>query len=393
MSSKWLSACVAPMCVAVLAFVARPNRALMFSFGDALPGLTPAQEALFDAGLDEFLAAEEVDEGLGPVFNARSCAACHSGPAVGGGSATLETRFGRTNTDGSFDGMPGFGGSLIQSNGIGRVGACMYVGELVPTQATIVAQRRTTPLFGLGLVDAVTDADFVALAQKEASDPERTGGRVHMVTNIVEGQLRVGKFGWKAQVPSLFQFAGDAYLNEMGITNPQFPTENCPQGDCSLLACDPVAEPEDNGAGVQAFADFMKFLAPPAGTTTAGASAGQAIFSQIGCAACHTPTLKTAPNAVTALDKVVFHPYSDFLLHDMGALGDGITQFQATGREMRTAPLWGVSTQPLLLHDGRAPNVTAAILAHDGQGRPARDRFAALSANAKAKLLAFLNSL
>src|SRR6266699_500491 len=138
MSSKWLSVCVAPLCVAALAFVARPNRALLFSFGDALPGLTADQAARFDAGLDEFVAPEQVADGLGPVFNASSCAACHSGPAVGGGSATLETRFGRTNTDGSFDAMPAFGGSLIQSNGIGQVGACMYVGETVPTAATII---------------------------------------------------------------------------------------------------------------------------------------------------------------------------------------------------------------------------------------------------------------
>jgi CxxC motif-containing protein (DUF1111 family) len=150
----------------------------------------------------------------------------------------------------------------------------------------------------------------------------------------------------------------------------------------------------DNGDGVQAFTDFMTLLAPPPrGPITAGAIYGEYVFSAIGCASCHVPTLRTGPSSVAALDRVAFHPYSDFLLHDMGTLGDGITQNQATGRMMRTAPLWGVRAQTTLLHDGRAANAEQAIGAHDGQGKKSRDRFLRLSSWEKNQLLAFLHSL
>jgi CxxC motif-containing protein (DUF1111 family) len=196
-------------------------------------------------------------------------------------------------------------------------------------------------------------------------------------------------------VASLATFSGDAYINEMGITNPVFPAENCPQGDCSLLAaCDTVPELEDGGADVVAFTDFMTLLAPPpAPTLTATARAGQNHFEHIGCNDCHVESLKTGASAVAALDHATFQPYSDFLLHDMGALGDGIVQNGAGGRDMRTAPLWGLSRQPRFLHDGRATTLTAAIAAHDGQAAGARNRFAALSAPEQAQLIDFLNAL
>lgn len=123
-------------------------------FGDPIAGLTPAQQALFADGKEDFEEVEEAADGLGPVFNGTSCAECHSSPAVGGTSATFETRFGRI-LNGRFDPMTEFGGSLIQTTGIGPQGSCDFAGEKVPPEATIVAGRLTTPLFGLGLVDAV----------------------------------------------------------------------------------------------------------------------------------------------------------------------------------------------------------------------------------------------
>src|SRR5262249_12421439 len=152
----------------------------------------------------------------------------------------------------------------IQQFGIGNVTvsdhSCNIVGEVVPPQAEVVAPRQTPPLFGLGLVDAVPDATFIALAQQQTHECPQTAGRVNMVDNISAGRPTVGKFGQKDMVPSLFQFSGDAYVNEMGITNPQFPKESCPQGDCSLVSgptsCDPVADPEDDGTDVKKFADF-----------------------------------------------------------------------------------------------------------------------------------------
>ena len=364
------------------------------NFGEPLAGLTADQLARFNAGKAEFSQIETVDEGVGPVFNDVSCANCHLLAAVGGGGTVLETRFGRLASDGTFDPMTEFGGSLIQKNGIGAYDDCNYVPEIVPPEATIRADRRTTALFGLGLVDAVPDSTYQALAQIERVLPDGTAGTVSLVTNLTTGLPAVGKFGWKCQNPTLFQFSGDAYVNEMGITSPQFPNENCPAGNCDYLHCNPDPGINDDGEGVQEFADFMTFLAPPPrGPITGQVVVGQATFVAIGCANCHTPLLQTGSNPVAALNKKYFSPYSDFLLHDMGSLGDGITQNDATGKLMRTAPLWGVRMQLPLLHDGRAANLNDAILAHAGQGKKSRDRYSALPQSQKNNVIAFLNSL
>ena len=395
MNVKKTVALIAFGLVTSLAWQATANNPTFF--GDPLSTLTTSQLNQFDAGKDEFSQEENVADGLGPVFNGRSCAECHNSPAAGGDSDITETRFG-TITNHQFDPLSQFGGSLIQSQGIGgEPGAtCDVHGEVVPTEATINIKRKTTPLFGLGLVDNVPDRAFIAIAQLQKRLTPGTAGRPNLVTNLATGRLAVGKFGWKSQNPTLFQFSGDAYINEMGITNPMFPNENCPQGNCALLpTCDPVpADPEDNGSGVQAFTDFMTFLAPPQrGPVNRQTLAGEIVFFKIGCANCHLPILATGPSPVAALDRVIFHPFSDFLIHDMGTLGDGIEQGLATSREMRTAPLWGLRVRTTLLHDGSATTISDAILAHDGQGSQARNHFTALSANEVANLLAFLKSL
>ena len=267
------------------------------AFGDSLPGLTPSQRAAFADGLADFTEVEEVEGGLGPVFNEASCAACHSVPAVGGGSARLEIRFG-TLTNDQFDPLGQFGGSLIQDHAIDG-----FLAESVPAEATIVARRRSTPLFGLGLVDAVPDGDFFLIAAQEAQHNDGTAGRVHMVPDLVHGGTAVGKFGWKAQVPSLKQFAGDAYLNEMGISNPLFQAENCPSGDCQYLEDhNPAPGLNDDGEGAGKLADFMTMLdAPPRAPVRGRADAGEKVFSDIGCSSCHLPTLKSGRSDIPAL--------------------------------------------------------------------------------------------
>jgi len=359
------------------------------AFGDSLPGLTPSQRAAFADGLADFTEVEEVEGGLGPVFNEASCAACHSVPAVGAGSARLEIRFG-TLTNDQFDPLGQFGGSLIQDHAIDG-----FLAESVPAEATIVARRRSTPLFGLGLVDAVPDGDFFLIAAQEAQRNDGTAGRVHMVPDLVHGGTAVGKFGWKAQVPSLKQFAGDAYLNEMGISNPLFQAENCPSGDCQYLEDhNPAPGLNYDGEGAGKLADFMTMRdAPPRAPVRGRADAGEKVFSEIGCSSCHLPTLKSGRSDISALRNRPFHPYSDFLLHDMGSLGDGIVQGDAKGGEIRTAPLWGLRMITTFLHDGRASTLEQAILAHEGQGRAARQRFSALDAKKRADLLEFLKSL
>jgi len=366
-------------------------------FGEPLRGLSQGQIARFAAGRDTFAEVEDVADGLGPVFNDTACGNCHDASAVGGAGITVETRFGRS-TNGSFDPLAQFGGSLIQTTGIGPITkngkTCNYVGETVPSQANVVAGRLTTPLFGAGLVDAVPDGTFAALARSEASQNPSAAGVVAMVANVVTGGTSVGKFGWKSQVPSLLQFSGDAYINEMGITNRFFPQENCPQGDCSLLACDPVADSEDTDDDVDLFADFMRFLGPPPlGSITSDVVSGAKQFASLGCGNCHVPSLRTGPSSDPAFNQVTFAPFSDFLLHDMGRLGDGIVQGPAGATQMRTAPLWGARGRTKYLHDGTATTLADAIKAHKGQGQSARDKFVGLTTAQQAQVVAFIKAL
>ncbi len=361
-------------------------------FGDPLSGLTAAQLAAFAAGREEFENVETPEGGLGPIFNNVSCVSCHAAGATGGGSAITVTRFGKL-TNGVFDPMNEQGGSLLQSSAIDPA-----VQEVVPADANVIAHRQSTPLFGIGLIEAISDADILRNAARPAVDG--ISGRAAQIVDAATGQTRVGRFGWKAQQASLLTFAGDAYLNEMGITSRLFPTENAPNGNTALLAqYDAYADPEDTvdatGRGdIDAAADFMRLLAPPPVVlATQSANAGRTVFFQLGCANCHTPSMNTGPNAIAALSMKNVPLYSDLLLHDMGSLGDGIAQSAAGMYEMRTAPLWGLRVSGPYLHDGRAATVDAAIRAHDGEGKNARVRYENLPRAPRQQLLDFLNTI
>jgi CxxC motif-containing protein (DUF1111 family) len=363
-------------------------------FGEPLRGLPRDLLARFHAGKTAFEAAEDVPGGLGPVFNDTACAKCHTQGAVGGGNDRLETRYGLV-TNGVFNPLAQFDGTLVHAKGIGLFNGVNFVGEVVPPEANVVAGRRVNPLFGLGLVDAVPDQFLKDLAQFEQDFTPMTAGRANVVTDVASGQPRVGRFGWKCQIGTVLTFAANAYQNEIGVTTPFFPNENCPQGDCALLAANPAqTNPNDTNETPMMFADFITFLAPPPQRPVFRETRlGETTFLGIGCADCHLPVMRTGPNEVAALDGVDFFPFSDFLLHDMGSLNDGISQSGATGQEMRTAPLWGARIRTSFLHDGRAKTLREAILAHDGQGLTARNRFASLNERQKADLLAFINSL
>ncbi len=276
--------------------------------GDPLPRLSRDERARFLAGLASFQVVDTVATGLGPVFNDNACAACHNTGAIGGGNTRLETRFGRL-VNGAFDPMAEFGGSLMQSQGIGLFNGVNFVAEVVPPQATTVAQRRTTSLFGLGLVDNVPEMLLQQVAAMEMAQAPETAGRVNVVLDTASGQARAGRFGWKCQQATLLTFSGDAYLNEMGITTPMFPVENCPQGACNLLLTPglPAVPNEPDNDDLAAFTDFMTFLAPPpSGSFTSDARQGANLFAQIGCANCHLPTLQTGRNTSATLDRVTF---------------------------------------------------------------------------------------
>jgi CxxC motif-containing protein (DUF1111 family) len=367
---------------------------LLPTFGDPLRGLTPDLRTRFQAGKTAFVAAEDVPGGLGPVFNDTACANCHSQGAIGGGNDRLETRYGQV-IDGVFNPLTQFDGTLVHAKGIGLFDGVNFVGEVVPPEANVVAHRRVNPLFGLGLVDSVPDQFLKDLAQFEQDFTPATAGRANDVVDVASGQPRVGRFGWKCQIGTVLTFSANAYQNEIGVTTPFFPNENCPQGDCALLAANPAqTNPNDTNETPMMFADFITFLAPPPRRPlTYEPKRGEGVFLQIGCVDCHFPAMRTGSNEVAALDDVEFFPFSDFLLHDMGSLNDGISQSGATGHEMRTAPLWGARIRTSFLHDGRAKTIRDAIIAHDGQGLAARNHFASLPAREQAQLLEFINSL
>ena len=366
-------------------------------FGGPLPGISAQEFERFRVGLEDFLEVEEAEEGLGPVFNGRSCAECHSIPAVGGSGTIIEMRAGRRGADGSFDPLPG--GSVFQLFSI-PPHTCQ---EQIPPDANVVAPRKSIPLFGAGLVEAIPDEALAALADPDDRDGNGVSGRVHWVTDRASGATRAGRFGWKAQQATLLSFGAEAYLEEMGITNELFPSENAPNGDAErLLRCLPVRAvrgvedvPDRFTAlrGIDNFEAFLRFLAPPPrGEITDLAQRGERVFAEIGCAACHVPALVTGASSNPVFDGRPVRLYSDLLLHQIGT-GDGITQGDARGEEIRTPALWGLRARRGLLHDGSAATPTEAILRHEQEAAEARRLFQALSAGDVTALLAFLDSL
>jgi len=378
-----------------------PSDAAGTQFGLPMQGLTAEQRDRFESGRTAFTLQHGGVDGLGPVFNGTDCLQCHHLGGImvsltpGGSSEFRVTRIGR-RVNNVFDPMTEFGGPVLQNNGLNEfeVPNHPFRGERVPQGAVFVSPRTSQPLFGLGLVDATPDETFIALAQMQAINDPATAGHVNVVTNLAMNTKTVGKFGWKAQVPSLFQFSGDALVNELGVTSPLFPHENCPGGDCNELAFNPMPALNDTGDLLRRIADFMLMLGPPArGPITPDVQLGEMAFNEIGCGSCHVSTLTTGGNEIAALNHKNYHPYSDFLLHDMGSLGDGIENDAAKGNEFRTQPLWGSRARHSFLHDGRATKIEDAILAHDGQGSGARERFKALDPIARSNLVKFVKSL
>jgi CxxC motif-containing protein (DUF1111 family) len=364
--------------------------------GDPLAGLTPAEFEAFRIGLEDFLEVETADEGLGPAYNGTSCAECHSIPAIGGIAPVTTVRAGMRLADGRFEDFDPARGSLFQLFSIPTHG-CQSV---IPPEANVIARRVPIPLFGAGLVEAITDETIRALEDPTDRDGDGVSGRAALVVDRASGARRVGRFGWKAQVATLLDFSGDAYRNEMGITNDLFPEELTFNLSAEQLReCDPIPELEDipepgtGLRGIDNFESFMKFLAPPPrGPMTPEVLGGREVFDAVGCGACHVPTLMTGPHASPLFDRREVPLFSDLLLHDIGT-GDGIRQADGEPEEIRTPALWGLRFRRPLLHDGSAATVREALLKHDREARPALERLSALSPSSIEELLAFLRSL
>ena len=366
--------------------------------GQSLPDLNDQQKLEFDLGLKSFSKTEVRSDGLGPVFNGTACAECHKAGAIGGAGIDLTTaqvsRIGGIRNN-KYSDLTDLGGPVIQARSLKEFDtSCPIEGEVIPREANFVSRRITTPLFGVGLIESIPDATIVAPSKKR--DQDGVQGTVNWVFNPETGLNEVGKFGWKAQHSSLHLFAGDAYLNEMGITSVSFPSENLPQGKPIPVSWDSVADPEDQDGDIEVFTSFMRYLAPPGRRLPMSAQVqrGENLFKSIRCSACHTPEMKTGKNAVAALSEKPVRLFSDLLLHRMGSgLADGIQQGVAQGDQFKTPALWGLSRRSFFLHDGRARTIGDAIVNHDGEGFIAKQRFIRLRPNEREDMLAFLKSL
>jgi len=385
---------------------------------------------------DEF---EQIGDGLGPLYNAQSCRECHQSPVSGGASQVSVLRVGHQGPDGHFQ-NPEIpiahgaevitGRSLVNDRAICPNGAFQSseIQERVPDSESIRTFRISLNLLGDGFVEAVADQTLLDLAEQECKASHRKiCGQVLRVP-IVEasGQMGVGRFGWKDQHASLLSFAGDAYLNEMGITNRLQPDE-------VTKLCNTASEPNDNPgtdglSDIDHFARFIRATKAPARDNDLAASTeakkGNHLFNHIGCSICHVEALRTAPagtkiNGDTytipdALGSLTFYPYGDFLMHDVGT-GDGILQatpehygkkvfqrmsgylakqdFESSRNKIRTAPLWGVRLRSRLMHDGESLTYRDAIRRHQGEASEVTRRFEKLKKGEQDAVIEFLKSL
>ena len=396
-------------------------------------------DSTHDADRESFDEAEDIDDGLGPLYNAQSCRECHQNPTSGGPSQVSELRVGHVDSAGHF-GNPDIpiargavvisGRTLVNDRAIcpNATFPDSEIQERVPDTETIRTTRLSLNLLGDGLVEAVADQTLLELAREQR---RATRGQIHgqaLWVPILEapGHTALGRFGWKDQHASLLSFAGDAYVNEMGLTSRLFPDEVT---DLCNTADEPNNKPDSTGLeDIDRFARFMRATKAPARdrvlATTPQAMRGSVLFDSIGCALCHVPTLTTVPagsainggtfTVPAALGDKVFHPFGDFLLHDVGT-GDGIAVamqehygrrvYQAVWREfvldsvargrnkIRTAPLWGVRLRPRLMHDGASLTFRDAILRHGGEASEVARRFRRLAERDKAAVAEFLKSL
>ncbi|PYT84406.1 MAG: hypothetical protein DMG41_27215 [Acidobacteria bacterium] len=373
-----------------------------------------AQPAGDTYALDQskFERDHDASTGLGPVFNARACVDCHQNPVSGGSSQFTEIRAGHNDANGNFVAATvpiNDGANIIANRSIINDRALIpQAQEHIPDTENIRALRAALNTLGDGLVEAIDDKTLQAIAQHQVDVSE---GRIHgeaVEVPVLEapGQTRIGRFGWKDQHSSLLSFIGDAYLNEMGVTNRLRPKDVTTVGKTTS---DPEDVPDNIGlADIDHFAQFVRGTkAPPrdpALAATAASQAGQQLFERIGCVTCHVGTIVTAPTGTVinggaftvpeALGNKIVHPYGDFLLHDIGT-GDGIVQNppQDTANKLRTVPLWGLRMHPRHMHDLRSLTLEDAIERHRGEADEVRERFRQLSPAAKQQLITFLNSL
>ncbi len=364
------------------------------ALGEPLAGLTPEQNAQFEEGKKVFQRVFEPKDGLGPLFNGNSCAECHESPVVGGVGDEVEVHATRFVAPDSCDPLFEQGGPVIQQDATPLLRAKGITKEPIPPRATAQARRSSPPLFGFGLVDAIPEATL--LLHEDPRDANHDGISGH-ANRTIDG--RVGRFGRKAAVATLFDFNAGAFPQEMGVTTPLSPVEETINGDPVPPDTDPAPDPEIPAEDIEKVTAFVRFLAPTPQQILTNANdrylarRGQELFVALKCALCHVPEMKTGPNAIKVLDRKTVALYSDLLVHDMGPALADICLEEAHPAEFRTEMLMGLRFREQFLHDGSAKTVSEAIERHGGEASFSADKFKALGAQDKKALLKFLETI
>jgi CxxC motif-containing protein (DUF1111 family) len=358
--------------------------------GNPLDDLTGDQRDRFKKGRVVFNQAFTPKTGLGPLFNGTGCASCHNEPVSGGGGPFTQVNASVLRSNGFCDPLADRGGPVFQLSVTPPLKAALGIdAEPIPPEAA--RGKRTTPdVFGFGLLDAVPESSILALADPEDADGDGISGRVN---RFFDG--RVGRFGRKALTPTLAEFAEGAFHFEQGVTVPNFLREGTVGGQPMPPDVDPLPEPEVSAELVAQTDAYVRTLAPAKPKELDGtAKRGQQIFSNVGCAKCHIPNLRTSDHPIQALANREFPAYTDLLLHDMGPeMADICQGLVATPSEFRTEPLMAVRLARRYLHDGRASSIEQAVQLHGGEGARSRDAFRALSGSDRKALLKFLSTL
>lgn len=418
------------------------------SFGLPAAGLTNEERRTFEVG-DSFFtqnwvtapASTDARDGLGPTFNAMACASCHvldgrgSPPNSPGSRASLgllfrlsipgadpvtgaplpDPTYGGQLQDGAILGVTPEGSMAIEyetvkgeyADGVGyELRAPSYhIADPAfgsPAADLLIGPRLAPQMIGMGLLEAIPEESILALADPDDVDGDGISGRANMVWDGRLGALGLGRFGWKANVTTVEQQVAGAFHGDIGITSQLHQANDCPAAQVDCAAAPDGGDPELTDSRLASVTFYNRTLSVPAMRDVEDDDVwrGSELFAEIGCASCHTSSHETGATDVSVLSNQIIHPYTDLLLHDMGpGLADGRPDFDASGSEWRTPPLWGigliddVNGERFLLHDGRARTIEEAILWHGGEGSPARDMFLQLTAQERAQLLAFLEAL
>ncbi len=333
------------------------------------------------------------DEGLGPLYNEVRCSGCHDVPVIGGGGFTTLVVKATRWEDGRCDPLVAEGGDNIQQRATPMLARHGILRESIPARANGQARVTAPPLYGLGLVEAIADADIASRADPDDADGDGISGRVARVGDAA------GRIGRKGELTTIADFVDTALRFELGLTTPTNPIEETVNGAPLPDGVDPLGEPEIEANGIALLTDYVRYLAPvpPLGaqsTAMADTTArGERVFHDAGCAACHVPEMRTAAGATPALARQPVRLYSDLLLHDMGPDLASVCGGEAGPSEWLTARLWGLRYRPRFMHDGRATTVEQAILVHDGEAANARRTYSELGAAERTALLRFLHTL